>query len=376
MFSYWESKNFFNHDLIVVGAGFVGLSTAIHFKRKNPKASVLILERGIFPVGASTKNAGFACFGSLTEILDDFWSMTQDEVVELVNRRYKGLQKIRKEFGDKALAYKHNGGFELIEEDQLGAVEQIPEINQLLEKSFGGKVFSKVKKFEKMGFSDKIKMVVKNKFEGELDPAKYLSCLWNLAGELGVKIVTGVEVLEIEKDTGRILATDKSENPFFEFFGGQVAICSNAFTKKIWKESEMEPGRGLVMVSKPLEFEIPWKGCFHLDKGYVYFRAVDGRLLLGGARNVDFEGEKTTENKVNPKIKQHLIKLAEEVIFPGKTIEWDREWTGIMAFGAKKSPLIQQVGLKTAAGVRLGGMGVALGWQAGKELSDLLRKGN
>ena len=43
MFSYWESKNFFNHDLIVVGAGFVGLSTAIHFKRKNPKASVLIL---------------------------------------------------------------------------------------------------------------------------------------------------------------------------------------------------------------------------------------------------------------------------------------------------------------------------------------------
>ena len=74
--------------------------------------------------------------------------------------------------------------------------------------------------------------------------------------------------------------------------------------------------------------------------------------------------------------KQHLIKLAEEVIFPGKTSEWDREWTGIMAFGAKKSPLIQQVGLKTAAGVRLGGMGVALGWQAGKELSDLLRKGN
>jgi hypothetical protein len=43
-----------------------------------------------------------------------------------------------------------------------------------------------------------------------------------------------------------------------------------------------------------------------------------------------------------------------------------------MAFGAKKSPIIQQIGKKTAVAVRLGGMGVAIGWQVGKELSELL----
>jgi len=32
---------------------------------------LLILERGPFSSGASTKNAGFACFSSLTEVLDD-----------------------------------------------------------------------------------------------------------------------------------------------------------------------------------------------------------------------------------------------------------------------------------------------------------------
>ncbi|TNF41570.1 MAG: FAD-dependent oxidoreductase, partial [Cytophagales bacterium] len=57
MISYWEQKNFLNHDLIVVGSGFTGLSTAIHFKKKNPKAKVLVLEKEIFPTGASTKNA-------------------------------------------------------------------------------------------------------------------------------------------------------------------------------------------------------------------------------------------------------------------------------------------------------------------------------
>ena len=36
-----------------------------------PKSKVLILERGIFPNGASTKNAGFATFGSLSEIISD-----------------------------------------------------------------------------------------------------------------------------------------------------------------------------------------------------------------------------------------------------------------------------------------------------------------
>jgi glycine/D-amino acid oxidase-like deaminating enzyme len=125
-------------------------------------------------------------------------------------------------------------------------------------------------------------------------------------------------------------------------------------------------------LSKPLKFNIPWRGSFHIDKGYVYFRELDGRLLLGGARNVDKRGEISTNFAVNPKIKAHLEHLATNVIFPGKEIEWETEWTGIMAFGNKKTPLIQQVGKKAAAAVRLGGMGVAIGWQVGKELASLL----
>jgi glycine/D-amino acid oxidase-like deaminating enzyme len=60
-YSYWEKKHlFFDYDLIVIGSGIVGLSTAISFKEKNKKAKILILEKGILPNGASLKNAGFA----------------------------------------------------------------------------------------------------------------------------------------------------------------------------------------------------------------------------------------------------------------------------------------------------------------------------
>lgn len=374
MFSYWEQKNFFSYDLIVIGSGFTGLSTAINFKKKHPKSSVLILEKGVFPTGASTKNAGFACFGSLTEILDDFWNMNPEEVLALVERRYKGLQQIRKIFGDDTLKYSHNHGFELLEQENLAAVDQLADVNKLLKKLFKKDVFSLVKKPEKLGFSSRVKMVVENQFEGELDPGAYLGALWEKATKLGVRILTGVSVVEIEKDEGIVVAENAARSKSFEFRAEKVAICTNAFSKKLWPESELEPGRGLVLLSKPLAEKIPWKGSFHMDKGYVYFREIDGRLLLGGARNKDFEKEKSLEFETNPKIKSHLESLAREVIFPGKEIEWEMEWTGIMAFGPKKSPQIQSIGQKTAVAVRLGGMGVAIGWQVGKELSQLLSK--
>ena len=374
MFSYWENKHFFKYDLIVIGSGFVGLSTAIHFKKKHPKANVLVMERGVFPTGASTKNAGFACFGSLTEILDDFWSMSQDEVLALVERRYKGLNSIRKQFGDKNLGYSHVNGYELLDESQLKVIEQMAGVNKLLKPIFKEDVFSLVKNPGKMGFSGQIKAIVKNKFEGELDPGKYMSSLWNLAQREGIRILTGISVYEINKDEGIVLGEDGSGKTNLEFKGSKIAICTNAFTKKLWPDSDINPGRGLILLSEPLDFKLPWKGTFHMDKGYVYFRQIDGRLLLGGARNKDFEGENSTDFTVNPKIKSHLVKLATEVIFPAKNIQWDTEWTGIMAFGKIKSPIIQQVGLKTAAAVRLGGMGVAIGWQAGKELSVLISK--
>ncbi|MBN7815428.1 NAD(P)/FAD-dependent oxidoreductase [Algoriphagus pacificus] len=372
MLSYWEQKNFLKYDLLVVGSGFVGLSTAIHFKKKHPKANVAILERGVFPTGASSKNAGFACFGSLTEILDDFWHMTPEEVLGLVERRYKGLVQIRKTFGDKALGYQDSNGFELLDESQIAALERMGEVNQFLKGIFKKKVFSTVKDSGKLGFAPSVKAIVKNKFEGELDPGKYLNNLWKMAGELGVRIITGAEVKQVDSESGEISATDNFSNQSLSFVAKRLAICTNAFTKQLLPTAELEPGRGLVMVSEPLDFEIPWKGSFHMDKGYVYFRKIDGRLLLGGARNVDFEGENSTDFKVNPKIKSHLDQLAKEVIFPGKEFKWEREWTGIMAFGKKKTPIIERISEKTALAVRLGGMGVAVGWQVGKELSALI----
>ena len=57
--SYWEKKTYFEDlDFLVIGAGIVGSSTALHLRKTYPSAKILVVERGYLPAGASTKNAG------------------------------------------------------------------------------------------------------------------------------------------------------------------------------------------------------------------------------------------------------------------------------------------------------------------------------
>jgi 2-polyprenyl-6-methoxyphenol hydroxylase-like FAD-dependent oxidoreductase len=99
-FSYWERRMYFEGiDFLVVGSGIVGLSTAIHLKKSHPTAKIVIVERGVLPSGASTKNAGFACFGSPTELLDDLKTIPETSVWKTVEKRWKGLQSLKELLG-------------------------------------------------------------------------------------------------------------------------------------------------------------------------------------------------------------------------------------------------------------------------------------
>ena len=372
MLSYWEKKHFVDYDLIVIGGGIVGLSTSIQYKTKFPLSKVLVLERGIFPSGASSRNAGFACFGSLTEILDDLNTLSESEVLQLVEKRYRGLLAIREFFGDDRLGYLPTCGLELLTENEIGALKFLDKINHLLAPVFPEGVFEQIEDISAFGFSDKVKAVIKNKFEGELDSGKFLMSLWEKSQELNIKILTGSQVSKIEIEEKKVHVRNPTWKDEIAFFANKIAVCTNAFTNLLIPGLDIQPGRGLVMVTKPISKEIPFSGTFHYDKGYVYFRKVEDRILLGGGRNMDFEGEKTLSMEVNPKIREYLLHILNNIILPDCDIEIDLEWTGIMAFGKNKKPIVEMVENNIGLAVRLGGMGVAIGWQTAEELVNML----
>lgn len=146
--SYWEYKTWLTHiDFTIVGSGITGLNCALQLRKRFPAAKILILEKGSLPPqGASTKNAGFACFGSISEILDDLQSHSEAEVLQLVQKRWLGgMAYLRETIGDKQLDFKQWGGYEIFGKNDADLLDtcadRLPYINQLLEPIFNQNAF-------------------------------------------------------------------------------------------------------------------------------------------------------------------------------------------------------------------------------------------
>ena len=369
MLSFWEKESFVQYDYIVVGSGIVGLSTAISLKEKNPTSTIMILEKGVLPTGASTKNAGFACFGSLTEILSDLETTGEEETLKLIEKRYLGLEKLRNRLSDSAIDFQNNSGFELLYEDNIHKKEAIEKVNSVIHPLFKQDVFklndSKINEF---GFNTNYVLgLVENKLEGQINTGKMMSSLWDYASSLGIKIITNTEVLSIEDNNNSVTVETNS----ITFKANKVAICTNAFTKKLYPELSLKPGRGQVLITKPIN-NLPFKGVFHMDEGYYYFRNYGNRVLFGGGRNLDFEGETTTKFEINDTIMNVLIEKLKTIIVPNHSFEIEHKWAGIMAFGEDKTLILRKPSENIVLGVRLNGMGVAIGSQLGEEVATIL----
>lgn len=377
MLSFWEKESFIEYDYIIVGGGITGLSTAVSIKENTPEARVVVLERGVFPSGASTKNAGFACFGSITELLNDLKTLGPQETTELVTERWEGLKKLRNRLGDKEIGYKAQNGYELIRESEKYALGKTDEVNDLLMPLFYQEVFTDRPELrKKFGFSkDHVLTVVENSFEGQIDTGKMMRRLIAYAGSKGVMLLTGSEVLNIDDhaDHAEVLVKNIATGEDILLKGDKVAICTNAFSKTLVPEVEVSPGRGLVLVTKPIK-NLKFKGVFHYDEGYYYFRDYKDRVIFGGGRNLDPDAEASTDFQVNKRILELLKRQLELMILPGREVAIEHTWVGIMGFGSTKKPVIQQVSPRVFAGIRLGGMGVAIGSRIGERLMKLMIK--
>ncbi|MES2561049.1 MAG: FAD-binding oxidoreductase [Bacteroidota bacterium] len=374
MLSFWEHKTFTHYDYIIIGAGITGLSTACAIKEKKPKATVLVLERGLLPTGASTKNAGFACVGSFSEKQSDLELMGEDAFLKLIEDRWIGLYLLRKRLGDDNIDFQHNGGFELVMQKDTVNSDKLYDMNVLLERIFNNKVFyEKPELVERFGFNkEMVKTIILNPFEGQLDTGKMMQTLSNYASILRVKIMTGAEVEHVAELPGTVSVSVKSGfNESFTFTCDKVAYCTNAFTKTLVPQLEITPGRGQVICTSPIE-NLPFKGVFSFDEGYYYFRNFENRIILGGGRNLDFETEQTTEFASNSKIVQQLEFYLAEMIVPNQQYTIEHSWQGIMAFGKNKLPIVQKLSDRQLVGARLNGMGIALGSKIAEDLCKMM----
>ncbi|HLK28435.1 MAG TPA: FAD-dependent oxidoreductase [Puia sp.] len=372
--SVWEKESFYSHkDVIIAGSGFVGLWSAYHLKKNHPKLSIAIVDRGIIPIGASTRNAGFACFGSVTELIADILKSGEEQTMEIVEMRYKGLKKIRKTFKDKEIGYEDFGGYELITDHQEFDINTLRSNIDFLNHKLR-KIVKKEKsyylnddKIADFGFAG-IQHLIENKLEGQLHSGKLCQALLKLVVSMGVTILNSIEIKKFEKVNNKIeLETDQP----FNLSTSQLLICTNAFAKQLLPELDVEPARGQVLVTSEIP-DLSWKGTFHYDEGFYYFRNLGKKVLLGGARNKAFDQEHTYELSTSENIQTELEHFLHEKILPAKSFTIEHRWSGIMGIGSEKMPIARKISEGIFCAVRMGGMGVALAPVVGEQIAELI----
>lgn len=374
MLSYWETTSVAQPtDYLIIGAGLSGLSIAWRLRDKYPYASIRILERGPFPFGASTRNAGFACFGSPSELLDDIDVDGIDQCLDRVEKRFQGLQFYLDNFDKDVFDYEACGGFEIFKVSESVKVEAVSEqldyLNEAIREVLPSSPYSIDPNINRFGMNVH-SVGFFNQLEGQLHPGKLCMAIENRLRRRGVDIRYGVEIEHLESVNDVVVCRDQNG---IEWKGDRSVVATNGLTQKLLPEKNVVPARGQVILTEPIP-ALKVKGTFHYEEGYWYFRNVGDRLLLGGGRNIDLKAETTAARDTSSIIQEALESMVRNIILPDRSFKITHRWAGTMAFGSKneKAPLIEALSDRIYLAARLGGMGVAMAPSLAKDMVSKL----
>ncbi|MES2332440.1 MAG: FAD-binding oxidoreductase [Bacteroidota bacterium] len=371
--SLWEKETYYApQDIIIIGAGLMGLWTAVELKKRNDKLRITILERNTTPLGASTRNAGFACFGSPTELLHNVETLGMDGMLEVVEMRYKGIEKIMAYFADELIEFDPCGGYECINKNYRHwdiLDDKIHWLNNSLKQITGKEnIFQRVdEKLAALGLQG-FDALIENATEAALHSGKLVQTLTQKVQSLGVNVLYGIEVSGYENNNGHIDIRTKQD---IILSAHRLLFSTNGFTQVLAPGLSVTPARGQVIVTSPID-GLAMKGTFHYDEGFYYWRNLGNRILIGGARNEAFEEEATTDLSGSIKVKQALELFLRQHLHPSYQYTIEHHWSGIMGFTDDKTPFVGQVGDNVFASIACNGMGVALTPIVAEKTANLL----
>ncbi len=382
MISFWEKDYFENgcYDVVVVGGGIVGSAASVFLKKQKRNCKVLVIEKEVFGTQATTKNAGFACIGSPSELSANLAGANARHVQQLLAWKWKGIEKLLTLLGKTKTHYQHTKAYDLFDHNTRQSYHQ--SLNGLDELNHIAKQVTKIYPFYEpndlalkgFGFEGFDRCLQIN-HEGQIHSAHTLHHLQLKSQNFDVRWLRGHSVSSYHIENECVVVNTSND---LKIKTRHLLVCNNAFAGQILPSIGVEPGRGQVLVTKPLSHFLPFKGNFHYNEGYVYFRNVgNNRLLLGGGRNLDFETENQSQLGENTLILDHLKAFLSEKILPKHQkipVEIEQSWSGIMGFTGSGLPIVKTIEPRLHCAVGLNGMGVAMGVYVGNLAANLINK--
>jgi len=380
---YWESEHLLAPaDLTIIGAGIVGMSTALHYKAQHPAQQVRILERDMLGEGGTTRNAGFACFGGPGEWLDDLKAIGASRWLDLIRMRAEGLRALVELLGEEALGLEWSGGWELFDRSEAGVaraceVEQaLPELNaavQPLMASILGHLVphpmdtpALVHAPERAAHFE-AHAAIHLPWEGMLHTGRMVAAFHKALHAADIQCLNGCTVSatvppEVAGDNWSI---QTARGPLLS---RSIALCTNGLAQEILPMAAVVPAPNRVLVVSPQQ--MPPAGAYHIENGYLYFRTLPGgQVLFGGGRHFGIELPPFPDSDSAAESRWDTLLEEAATRWLGPLDAVSHRWTGWLGVGADREPLLGSTAPGFHHAVRMGGMGVAMGCGLGLQLA-------
>jgi glycine/D-amino acid oxidase-like deaminating enzyme len=302
--------------------------------------------------------------------VDDLKDMSFDDVVNLAIRRFRGVEKLVKEYSEEVLKLEWNGGHELFfQEDEASFNEccaYVDEFNNSFEAVLNIRPYTVLCVEEFQGIKNLVG-VISNKFEGGLNTGAMLKAMRDRALSMGVQVFNGVEVMSYSSEQNAL----KVKTSIGLWKAKRIAYCTSSFHSDLFPDLQMNSKRNQVVITKPIS-DLKLNGTFHHQQGFNYFRNIDGRILMGGMRHHFPNTESTGIQGNTEEVVSALTDFLQHKIHTTSEIEIDLAWSGILGVGKDERPVVNEVEENVFVGVCLGGIGVAIGSLIGEELAELI----
>jgi glycine/D-amino acid oxidase-like deaminating enzyme len=204
--------------------------------------------------------------------------------------------------------------------------------------------------------------------DGELDPAAAVA---TLAAPYASAIRLGVAIDTLETSASGVRVTAAGT----VCVADRVILATNAYTAQLLPAISIRPVRGQMLATAPVAQTVAERPS-SADRGFQYWRQrADGRVLVGGYRNLAVEQEVGYDQRPTVTIQRQLERHLRGL---GVREPITHRWAGIMGFSEDELPLVGPVpGMR---GVYVCGAYTGHGWafafQAARLLAALLRGGD
>ncbi|MCM2562861.1 FAD-binding oxidoreductase [Lutimaribacter sp. EGI FJ00015] len=361
-------------DVAVIGAGFTGLSAALHLAKAG--ADVIVLDAQHPGWGASGRNGGFCCLGGAKA--DDAllrrrfgeparadWRRTEADAIKLVDDLLQthGINADTHSNGETLLAH------------SPAALREIETGSANVNRDYGvTPTLHDAKDLEGLGLSGPFHGGITVPLGFGLNPRKYLSGLLKAAEAAGARVFGTSPVTSVTEgsDThglglpkGRVLAK-------------RLVLATNGYSSENvpdWMAARYMPAQSSVLVTRPLSEDekqaAGWTSAqMAFDSRYLlhYFRLMpDGRFLFG--RRGGLTSSAGADRAAIRTTRAHF-----DAMFPAwAKVETPYNWSGMVCLSAGLVPFCGPIPNMPGAfaGFAYHGNGVAMGSYAGALLADL-----